>query len=291
MFSKPFLEVIRNEIATRGYFLWEKSFQELKREFSLEARNEAPYYLSKDFWSEQRSELVQNGWYVIRLGRGGFVILPKDEFPKPYLELSTVKATNIQLSAPASFDNLKRAYQSILAKKTSIENPLLEMLHFHGAYQRIVKESMGVDEYRVGPRGNLWSKFPVIFQRKSAIASQFTYYGQVELDYSIWTKDRILVIEAKSLSRGGLDIGWHKLALPAQRFAALSLEMGFDVSPAYLLRIKSRKTDVGFLYIFAPIRFHEGTGVVLNRSSDWKVEHVFSMNFKSVMGLSQQLLK
>jgi len=43
MFSNPLLRSIQKEIATRGYYLWKKSFQEFKREFSLEVRNDAPY--------------------------------------------------------------------------------------------------------------------------------------------------------------------------------------------------------------------------------------------------------
>jgi hypothetical protein len=166
------------------------------------------------------------------------------------------------------------------------------MLGFYGVYEWIVKEILNVDEYYVGPRGNEGSRFNTFFQSNDDVYLKFEYDGQVDLDYSIWTENRIYAIEAKSLSNyGGLDIGWHKLAFPTQRFATLSRDMGFDISPVYFLRRKTRKVDIGYVFIFAPIRFHEGNGVVLNRGSDWRVEHFFSMNFKSIMELSQQALK
>ena len=107
----------------------------------------------------------------------------------------------------------------------------------------------------MGPRGNEKAQFDVCFQDKESFI-KFEYQGQVDLDYSIWTKKRIFIIEAKSLNySGGLDIGWHKLAFPTQRFAVLSKCMGFDISPVYLLRRKTRKTDTGCLFIFSPIKY------------------------------------
>jgi len=286
------LESIQNEIADRGYFLWTKSWSDFKEKHNIIDRGRAPYHLSIDFWRKQRPELKQKKLYVIRLGDGGFVILPEDIYPKPYLDLSIKKPQEIPLETPSSFEHLKKVYKKIFSSRSSHENPLLETLGFYGVYDWIVKETLDIDDFYVGPRGNERSKFDTYFQSKDKFYLQFEYEGQVDLDYSIFTKNRIYVIEAKSLkSNGGLDVGWHKLAFPTQRFAALSQEMGFEVSPAYLLRRKTKKTDIGFLFIFAPIRFHEGNGVVLNRGSDWTVEHVFSMNFKSLMEPSQQTLK
>jgi hypothetical protein len=86
------------------------------------------------------------------------VILPEYEFPKPYLELLTENALNIQVSAPYAFDNLRRAYQSILAKKSSIENPLLEMLEFHGICARAVTAALAIEGLTPPSEKRHWPK-------------------------------------------------------------------------------------------------------------------------------------
>jgi hypothetical protein len=44
-----------------------------------------------------------------------------------------------------------------------------------------------------------------------------TYKGQAELDYTLWTRDSVLLLEAKQVKKGDpkyhLDIGWHKLPM------------------------------------------------------------------------------
>ena len=232
-----------------------------------------------DFWSKQSKELAQNGLYIIRLGRGRFVILSQKEFAKPYLELSLENPQEISPETPPSFNRLKKAYQISLSKKRSIENTLLEMLGFYRLFDWIFRVALGEDEYHVGPRGNMFSRFDVLFQRQDGNLEKFSYYGQVELDYSIWTENRVFVIEAKSLKRGGLDIGWHKLAFPAQRYAILSRENGFNISPVYLFRRQTRRADVGYMFIFSPIKFYEKDGIILNQQADWTVERFFSINF------------
>ena len=279
MVWEPILDLIQNEIAEKGYFLWARSFQDFKREFHIQALNDAPFYISLDFWSKQRNELTQNGMYVIRLGGGRFVILSQEEFTKPYLKLLIEHPQEISFKTPSSFNHLKKAYRMALYKKRSIENPLLEMLGFYGVFDWIFQIALGEDEYHVGPRGNMFSRFDIFFQRKDGNLEKFNYNGQVELDYSIWTKNRVFVIEAKSLTRGGLDIAWHKLTFPAQRFAILSRENGFDISPVYLLRRQTRRTDIGYVFIFSPIKFHAKDGIILNRQTDWTIEHLFSINF------------
>jgi hypothetical protein len=50
-------------------------------------KSRAPAYLSIDFWSGQSKELIKNKLYVLRRGKGRFVIFSDERFPKPYLEL------------------------------------------------------------------------------------------------------------------------------------------------------------------------------------------------------------
>lgn len=177
MVWEPILNSIQNDIAKKGYFLWTKSFQDFKREFHIQVPNDAPFYLSLDFWSEQRKELTQNGLYVIRLGVGRFVILSQEEFAKPYLKLSIENPQEITPKTPSSFNYLKKAYRTVLSKKRSIENPLLEMLGFYGVWNWIFRIALGEDEYHVGPRGNMFSRFDIYFQRKDRNLEKFNYNG------------------------------------------------------------------------------------------------------------------
>ena len=82
-----------------------------------------------------------------------------------------------------------------------------------------------------------------------------TYKGQAELDYSLWTRDSVLLFEAKQVKKGDpnyhLDIGWHKFAYAATRFLNYQ---NLNVYPVYFLRIK----DKVFLFLFPKFGFYIG---------------------------------
>ena len=157
---------------------------------------------------------------------------------------------------------------------SAAEDTLLELCRFYGVFQKIL-ETFGETEYQVGPRGLFASKFPLFFKRSDGEVTRFNYDGQVELDYSVWTENRVLVFEAKSLTRGGLDIGWHKLVYPSQRFASIS-EKGLKINPVYFLRKRDPDGNRILIYLFPEIGFREG-GVVLNDEVFWKPLRVWSV--------------
>jgi hypothetical protein len=78
-----------NEIEKEGCYQSPIPFELFKRKYGLQLRLKTPSYLSIDFWSKQSKTLTERGLYVMRTGRGNFVILDDRRFPKPYLQLTT----------------------------------------------------------------------------------------------------------------------------------------------------------------------------------------------------------
>ena len=124
-------------------------------------------------------------------------------------------------------------------------------------------------------------RFDIYFKRRDDSFTKFGYDGQVELDYTIWTESRVLVVEAKSLTRGGFDIGWHKLAYPAHRFHKLVAEDELKINPVYFLRTVREGANVILIFLFKEMEFRDG-GIVLNDKSNWEVLKVFRVNIRNL---------
>jgi hypothetical protein len=149
MVWEPVLDLFENEITnTRA-----QSFQSFKNEFDIDAPLRPPQYLSLDFYSQQRNELTELGWYVIRLGRGNFGIFNEATFPKPYLELPIENVEDIKVDTIDSFYHMRKAFKSLDYSLKSAENGLLELARFYGIFDTMVKTIDGSDDYEVGPRG------------------------------------------------------------------------------------------------------------------------------------------
>ncbi|MCJ7633484.1 hypothetical protein MUP77_13995 [Candidatus Bathyarchaeota archaeon] len=76
------LEHIQSSINENGYYRWDKSFTDFVREHKIPANQKAPFYLSLDFYSQQRPELTSRGLFVIRLGQGNFGDIRSEGVPK-----------------------------------------------------------------------------------------------------------------------------------------------------------------------------------------------------------------
>ncbi|HEX9830392.1 MAG TPA: hypothetical protein VGA94_01795 [Thermodesulfobacteriota bacterium] len=238
-------------VEERGYYHHQSSFPSYVKKYNLQLSRDTPYYLSIDFWSEQSKTLTDKKLYVIRTGTGSFAIFDEKRFPKPYLQLETSNAREMQISEVAGYKHLKKAYAD-----HHQEDPNLERLYLTDIYEQLVEKTCGTSKFFRGPRGNRYSEFRLYFRDTKGDVSRFNYKGQEDLDYSLWTEESVLVIETKqNQPHGGLDIGWHKLAYPAQRFRYENL----NVIPVYYLRVK----DVIFLFVFNKMKFEEG-GIVLN---------------------------
>ena len=275
------LEAIRPDIEEKGFFHWDKSFQDFKAEYGIDAQQKAPFYLSLDFWRLQRKELLQNNWYVIRFGRGSFGIFSEDQFPKPYLELNPDDFEEITCRPVTRFKNLRRAFKNLDWGLKAAENTLLELARFYGVYEVLTEFLDDTSEFQIGPRGGMTQSFDLFFKRRDDTVTRLGYNGQVELDYTIWTESRVLVFEAKSISRGGLDVGWHKLAYPAHRFYTQKINNGLKVNPVYFLRTIYEGVNTVLIFLFREIEFQDG-GVILNDRGAWEPLKVFRVDIDAL---------
>jgi len=250
----------KKSIENNGYFHWKSSFQDYIQKYNLNLRGNAPDYLSINFWSEQPSTLVNNGFYVIRLGAGSFAIFKEERFRKPYLDLKIDNAKDIPIKQISSHSHLQDAFNEHYNEDANLEH-----LRILGIYEEILDQICGTKDYRVGPRGSKKSIFKIYFkdQLNQDNPISFDYEGQEELDYSIWTEKEVLVFEAKQnkSNSGGLDVGWHKLAFTSQRF--LKIE-DLSVIPVYYLR----QSQIIYLFAFPKMpSFRDG--IILNDESQF----------------------
>lgn len=255
---------VKKSILEHGFFLSSESFRGITSSFGTQMRLRAPEYLSKDFWSRQSPFLVEKGYYVIRTGVGKFALLDERVFPKPYLSLLATGAKDLTSRVPQSFNQLKRAFD-----ENAQENAALEQVRFLGIFEQMIFDLFGEDEYVVGPRGNRSSSFDIFVETKEHEKLRLcSYQGQEELDYSIWTEDKVLLIEAKQTQRsdGFLDPGWHKLIYPANRFRDYKVSL----FPTYFLR---RPKEV-VMFVFPSVKFYE-TGVIINDKLAMKPERIY----------------
>ncbi len=242
----------KNQINSLGFFLSDKPFKEFSKRYNFTPDQNTANYLSIDFWSYQSPILREKNLYVLRTGSGNFMILDETQFAKPYLDLNTAKYTKLKPIYDEEFSDLLNAFM------TRQENAGLEQLNILGVYDSLVKELLGNVKWYVGPRGNKRSQFKVYANKKgNDIQPIYDFDGQEELDYTIWTKDHILLFEAKSLSQNkGLDIGWHKIAYPASRFRKYEK---YKIIPIYFLKWN----NVIHLFVFPIFKFHND-GIMIN---------------------------
>ncbi len=271
--SDPWEQIVKREdfqksIRDKGYY-GPYSFQSTLRELGLNVKGRTASWISLDFWSKQPEALKKANCYVIRIGQygtktmeGRFIIFSMDQFDSSYLDLepSLHEAKELPIKEPDDFEYLKDAFLQNIK-----EDAAIEQLRFLGVYDELIKELFNVERYHIGPRGNRRSQFPVFFKRngRSEPEKIFDYNGQEELDYTIWSENAVLVFEAKlERGKGGLDIGWHKLAYPLPRFRNYR---NLKVIPVYFLR----KPEEVLLFVFDQFKFHEN-GIILNDKQQFK---------------------
>ena len=258
------------EMSLFGYSK-ERSFSEYKSKHNLILSGSTPDYLSIDFYSKQSKELRDRNYFVIRTGKGNFIIFDENRFGKPYLNLNLSKAEELDYEIPKNFKHLDNAF-----KENPIENASIENLWFLGIFKQIIDKISSEKEYYIGPRGTKSSIFEVYFKNRitKEIIKTFTYEGLEDLDYSIFTENCIYFFEGKSISklRSGLDIGWHKVIFPASRFKKYSQKR---LIPAYFLKIGT----IVYFFIFPDFRFYN-EGIILNDENQFTPKHVFKIDLK-----------
>ena len=261
-----------SEINAKGFWKCDDSVIKYAKKNGVELDSNAPNYVSLDFWSKQSEILKDNDYYILRSGGGTFVILDKKQFPNAYLDLSISDYTEMETKEDPEFPELYKAFRKEPGDKSKQENSALEHPRALGCYDLLIKELFGNVRWYVGPRGGKTSKFKVYGKKSNGeIIFLFDYSGQEELDYTIWTKDSILLFEAKVMMDGeGLDIGWHKMAYPASRFSKID---NYTTKPIYFLRCK----NTIHLFVFPKFPFYND-GIIINDKKNQIPEKIFRID-------------
>jgi len=238
------------------------SFSDIIKRYGFTPKLGTPTYLSLDFLSLQQDVLKEKGLQIIRTGSGRFVMLDSHQISNCYLDLNISNSSKIEPKLDNDFPDLLKAFEE------TQEDVALEQLNFLGIYDSMIENLFGKQKWHVGPRGGRRSDFPVYGKKSNELKLMYNFGGPEELDYTIWTKDHILLIEAKSMTPNkGLDIGWHKIAYTAFRFHEFKK---YKIIPIYLLKWER----VIHLFVFPEFKFHQN-GIVLNDTDLQKPERVF----------------
>ena len=261
-----------SEINTKGFWKCDDSVIKYAKKNGVKLDSNAPNYVSLDFWSKQSEILKDNDYYILRSGGGTFVILDKKQFPNAYLDLSISDYTEMETKEDPEFPELYKAFRKESGDKSKQENSALEHPRALGCYDLLIKELFGNVRWYVGPRGGKTSKFKVYGKKSNGETTfLFDYSGQEELDYTIWTKDSILLFEAKVMMDGeGLDIGWHKMAYPASRFSKID---NYTTKPIYFLKCK----NTIHLFVFPKFPFYND-GIIINDKKNQIPEKIFRID-------------
>ncbi len=251
---------MKNDGVSAEYF-----FQELAKQNDFTPHATTPSYISIDFLSSQPKTLRDKGFQILRTGDGGFVVLDGTKFKNCYLNLDVSNTIKLETRNDEEFLPLLQAFQ------TSQEDAVLEQFNILGVYDDLVSNLFGNARWHVGPRGGRRSKFNVYGMTNDKTVLLYGFDGMEELDYTIWTKNHILLFEAKSLPENkGLDIGWHKISYTASRFRSFEQHA---IIPVYLLRWPK----TAFLFVFPAFAFYQD-GIVINNPDAQTPEKVFRVD-------------
>ena len=272
--SEDFLK----EINTNGFWKCETSVKKYARNLyedgtEFDMRGTSADYVSIDFMSKQPKILRDNHYYILRTGGGRFIILDETKFPNSYLDLSISDSIQLETKEDPEFPELYKVFRKDVNDKSKQENSALEFPNALGCYDLLIKKLFGNVKWYVGPRGLKHSQFRTHGKKSDEkITSLYDYDGPEELDYTIWTKDCILLFEAKVVDREneGLDIGWHKMAYPAARFSKIN---NYTIKPIYFLRCK----NIIHLFVFPKFQFHDD-GIVINDKKNQTPEKIFRID-------------
>ena len=261
----------KKSIEEKGFYKSNVSLKIFAKKYNFQPSQNTATYLSINFWSEQSKILRKNKLYLLRTGSGQFGIFDENTFPSPYLQLDTTNSEKLDLDVHDDFKELMSAFD------TRQENAGLEHLNACGVYDSLIEKLFGDKKWKLGPRGNKISEFKVFGKTKhDKIIPIYDFKGFEELDYGIWTKDHILLFEAKTQEVNcGLDVGWHKLAYPASRFKKFN---NHSIVPIYLLKWG----NTTHLFVFPKFRFHNNEGIIINDLEQLKPERCFKINFESL---------
>ena len=263
-----------SEIDTNGFWKCDDSVINYAKDiYEVTLSGSSANYVSIDFMSKQPKILRDNHYYILRTGGGRFIILDETKFPNSYLDLSISDSIQLETKEDPEFPELYKVFRKDVNDKSKQENSALEFPNALGCYGLLIKELFGNVKWYVGPRGLKHSQFRTHGKKSDEkITCLYDYDGPEELDYTIWTKDCILLFEAKVVDREneGLDIGWHKMAYPAARFSKIN---NYTIKPIYFLRCK----NIIHLFVFPKFQFHND-GIIINDKKNQDHKKIFRID-------------
>ena len=263
-----------SEIDTNGFWKCDDSVINYAKDiYEVTLSGSSANYVSIDFMSKQPKILRDNHYYILRTGGGRFIILDETKFPNSYLDLSISDSIQLETKEDPEFPELYKVFRKDVNDKSKQENSALEFPNALGCYDLLIKKLFGNVKWYVGPRGLKRSQFHMYGEKSNGEPIDLPdYNGPEELDYTIWTKDCILLFEAKVVDREneGLDIGWHKMAYPAARFSKIN---NYTIKPIYFLRCK----NIIHLFVFPKFQFHND-GIVINDKKNQIPEKIFRID-------------
>ena len=263
-----------SEIDTNGFWKCDDSVINYAKDiYEVTLSGSSANYVSIDFMSKQPKILRDNNYYILRTGGGRFIILDETKFPNSYLDLSISDSIQLETKEDPEFPELYKVFRKDVSDKSKQENSALEFPNALGCYDLLIKKLFGNVKWYVGPRGLKHSQFRTHGKKSDEkITCLYDYDGPEELDYTIWTKDCILLFEAKVVDREneGLDIGWHKMAYPAARFSKIN---NYTIKPIYFLRCK----NIIHLFVFPKFQFHND-GIIINDKKNQIPEKIFRID-------------
>ena len=263
-----------SEINTNGFWKCDDSVINYAKDiYEVTLSGSSAKYVSIDFMSKQPKILRDNHYYILRTGGGRFVILDETKFPNSYLDLSISDSIQLETKEDPEFPELYKVFRKDVNDKSKQENSALEFPNALGCYDLLIKKLFGNVKWYVGPRGLKHSQFRTHGKKSDEkITCLYDYDGPEELDYTIWTKDCILLFEAKVVEdeNEGLDIGWHKMAYPASRFSKID---NYTTKPIYFLKCK----NTIHLFVFPKFPFYND-GIIINDKKNQIPEKIFRID-------------
>ena len=269
-------EKFLSEMKTHGFWKCDDNVIKYAKSKKIELSPPAPNYVSIDFLSKQNKILRNYDYYILRTGGGRFIILDETKFDSSYLDLSISDSIPLETKEDPEFPELYKVFRKDVNDKSKQENSALEFPNALGCYDLLIKKLFGNVKWYVGPRGGKRSQFKVYGEKSNgkitSLCDLYDYNGPEELDYTIWTKDCILLFEAKVVDHvnEGLDIGWHKMAYPAARFSKID---NYTIKPIYFLRCK----NIIHLFVFPKFQFHNN-GIIINDKKNQIPEKIFRID-------------
>ena len=263
-----------SEINTNGFWKCDDSVINYAKDiYEVTLSGSSANYVSIDFMSKQSKILRDEHYYILRTGGGRFIILDETKFSNSYLDLSISDSIQLETKEDPEFPELYKVFRKDVNDKSKQENSALEFPNALGCYDLLIKKLFGNVKWYVGPRGLKHSQFRT-HGKKSDEKTTFLYdyNGPEELDYTIWTKDCILLFEAKVVEHEneGLDIGWFKMAYPACRFSEID---NYTTKPIYFLRCK----NTIHLFVFPKFPFYND-GIIINDKKNQIPEKIFRID-------------